>query len=158
MNHKKSMRIFWISLCLLLVSGTVIIAVVQYQSHKNEKKDSGKGQEEMEPAFRTREPQPDTDANVDDADAASVTPHTERNDAAVSAQIHPADESTVQYRFELKISGGYLDVFHYGTDNLFFHTGIPYRSMTLEQRQELEKGKYFADEQELYGYLESCTS
>ena len=54
-------------------------------------------------------------------------------------------------------SDGYLDVYHYHTENLFFHTGVPYSDMTLKQRQELENGKYFINEQELYGYLESCT-
>ena len=40
MNHKKSMRIFWLSLFLLVVSGAVIIAVVQYRSHKKEMQNS----------------------------------------------------------------------------------------------------------------------
>lgn len=156
MNHKKSMRIFWLSLCLLLVSGTVIIAVVQYKSHKNEKNRSYDG-EDMEPAFRTREPQTGTDEYVDDA-AASLPSDTHRDDTVVRAQIQPASGSSVQYRFELKVRDGYVDVYHYHTDNLFFHTGIPYSAMTQTQRQELLDGKYFTDEQELYGYLESCTS
>lgn len=158
MNHKKSMRIFWLSLCLLLISGALIIAVVQYKSHKNEKNGSRNGQEDMEPAFRTREAQPDMDSNTDDAAAAFAQPHAQSRESAVRAQITTVGEDAAQYRFELKVLNGYLDVFHYHTDNLFFHTGIPYSAMTAEQRKELEEGKYFTDEQELYGYLESCTS
>ena len=37
MNHKKSMRIFWLSLFLLLISGVIIIAAVQLRAHKKAK-------------------------------------------------------------------------------------------------------------------------
>ena len=157
MNHKKSMRIFWLSLCLLLISGAVIIAVVQYKSYKNEEKDAVNGQEDMEPAFRTRDVQPAQDSPSDDASAAFAAPHTE-SDTGVRATITTVGEHTPQYRFEIEVRNGYLDVFHYHTDNLFFHTGIPYHALTQDQRSEIEDGRYFMDEQELYGYLESCTS
>ena len=70
----------------------------------------------------------------------------------------PASGNTVRYQFELKENNGYLDVYYYHTQTLFLHTGIPYSTLTMEQKQELMDGKYFLDEQALYGYLESCTS
>ena len=76
----------------------------------------------------------------------------------IHMQVQPVSGNTTEYRFELKAKDGYLDVYHYHTDNLFFHTGIPYSALTVDQRQELEHGIYFVNEQEMYGYLESCTS
>ena len=34
MHYKKSMRIFWLSLCLLIAAGIILLAAIQYQSHK----------------------------------------------------------------------------------------------------------------------------
>lgn len=173
MNHKKSMRIFWLSLSLLLVSGTVIISVAQYRSHQKEMKNLA--EEKNQNQTQMGESQTDTDLDQkqkanEDMDTESST-HTgvsqnsdmrtqqeERAQGRQESQAQPTSGGTAQYRFELKVKNGYVDVYHYHTENLFFHTGIPYHVLTLEQRQELQNGKYFLSEQELYGYLESCTS
>lgn len=160
MNHKKSMRIFWLSLCLLVVSGTVIIAVVQYRSHKKEMQDSYTQQENGVQANRLAQPQTDADAGDDTQASSVIQPRVaqENTDEQTHTQVQPVSGNTTEYRFELKVKDGYLDVYHYHTDNLFFHTGIPYSALTVNQRQELEHGIYFVNEQEMYGYLESCTS
>ena len=158
MNHKKSMRIFWLSLCLLLVSGTVIIAVVQYRSHKREAEADDQVQENMDQGLQT-EPSLETDTLNDglakDEDQAA---DTSREKTQTDVLTQPASGNTVRYQFELKENNGYLDVYYYHTQTLFLHTGIPYSTLTMEQKQELMDGKYFLDEQALYGYLESCTS
>lgn len=152
MNDKKSMRIFWLSLCLLLIAGALIIAAAQYRRHRAEIND------------RQAVPitQQDTAADDKTEDAAASfsaqLPPVQRENTTADVQTQPVSGTTTEYRFELKVKDGYLDVYHFHTDNLFFHTGIPYSETTLEQRQELEAGKYFVNEQELYGYLESCTS
>lgn len=157
MNHKKSMRIFWISLCLLVVSGTLIIAVVQYRSHKKEMQRSFREQQNDVQAKQQAQPQTEAD-DGEHASSSVINSQAEREDTHTDTQVQPVSGNTAEYRFELKVKDGYLDVYHYHTDNLFFHTGIPYSAMTVKQRQELEQGIYFINEQEMYGYLESCTS
>lgn len=158
MNHKKSMRIFWLSLCLLLISGTVIIAVVQYRSHKREAEEDSveENNEQMLGTRPTLIDDLDNEQSMSDHQTAGHSmqqDHTHENEP-----VKPANGSTVRYQFELKVINGRLDVYYYHTETLFFHTGIPYSILTVEQRQELQDGKYFVDEQDLYGYLESCTS
>ncbi len=158
MNYKKSMRIFWISLGLLLAAGTVIIAAAQYRSRHFRAEGSYKKEEPVRQAVHPAQTQPDEPRESEDA-AASFAAQTQLHQVQRSEGTgQKPDEHTVEYRFELKVKDGYLDVYHYHTENLFFHTGVPYSDMTLKQRQELENGKYFINEQELYGYLESCTS
>lgn len=158
MNHKKSMRIFWLSLCLLLVSGTVIIAVVQYRSHKRDAEADDQVQENMDQGLQTEpslETDPLNDGLAKDQDQAA---DARREKTQTDVPTQPASGNTVRYQFELKENNGYLDVYYYHTQTLFLHTGIPYNTLTVEQKQELMDGKYFLDEQALYGYLESCTS
>ncbi len=159
MNHKKSMRIFWLSLFLLVAAGTAIIAVVQYQSHRKEISKAYGEQENSGQAASAAQPETEPDT-VRQGTMASAVPHpnVQRENTAAEPKTQPVNGNAVEYRFELKVVNGYLDVYHYHTDNLFFHTGIPYSETTAQQRQELENGKYFINEQELYGYLESCTS
>lgn len=153
MNDKKSMRIFWLTLCLLLAAGTVIIAAVWYRSHKNGTGHASARQQAEQPAADSS----GTDDTQDAAVSFAVQPQIRK--VQPSGEKQPAaGTDTVEYRFELKVKDGYLDVYHYHTENLFFHTGVPYSAMSVRQRQELEQGKYFVNEQELYGYLESCTS
>ena len=156
MNHKKSMRIFWLSLCLLLTAGALIIAAARYQRHKAEINGSYERQNDGQ-SVRMTQHTTETDDKTEDAAASfAAKPPVQRENTTADSQT--VSGTTTEYRFELKVKDGYLDVYHFHTDNLFFHTGIPYSETTLEQRQELEAGKYFVNEQELYGYLESCTS
>lgn len=159
MNHKKSMQIFLLSLCLLAASGAFIVAALQYRSYQKElQKLYGKQAQDTQ-AARITQAETETDDTSADAAAsfAAQTPGVQ-DESSTHTQTQPVSGNTAEYRFELKIKDGYLDVYHFHTDNLFFHTGIPYSAITLTQRQELEQGKYFVNEQELYGYLESCTS
>lgn len=149
MNHKKSMRIFWLSLFLLVAAGTAIIAVVQYQSHR---KEIGRTYGEQENDGRAvSAAQPDTEPETaHPGTMASAIPHPQmqRENTTADPQTQPVNGNAAEYRFELKVVNGYLDVYHYHTDNLFFHTGIPYSETTVKQRQELESGKYFINEQD----------
>lgn len=160
MNRKKSMRIFWISLCLLLVSGTAIIAVVQYRSHKKESENLYMEKETKKQVMRTGE----SGTDAQDSVPRSLVPrdtaksYTRQEDSRSDVPAKPASGSAANYKFELRAQNGYLEVYYYHTENLFLHTGIPYSVLTVEQRQELTSGKYFLNEQDLYGYLESCTS
>lgn len=159
MGHKKSMRVFWLSLCLLLLLGTMAIVAVQYRSYQKGQDGLHGKQEQDGQEAKMAQSEADSDGRADDVAASfAVQPHIQRENASAGTQTLPASGDTAEYRFELKVVGGYLDVYHFHTDNLFFHTGIPYSAMPLRQRQELEKGKCFLNEQELYGYLESCTS
>lgn len=158
MNYKKSMRVFWITFCLLAAAGIVILAAIQYQSHKRLLK--GSYNNSTDDAASVHAAQSDTTAEEEATDAAAsfaIQPHMQQESSA-DVQTDNAGQHTAEYRFELKVKNGYLDVYHFHTENLFFHTGVPYSAMTVKQRQELENGKYFINEQELYGYLESCTS
>lgn len=149
MHHKKSMRIFWLSLCLLLVSGAAIIAVVQINSHKKEEE---KRQGVVEPEDTAVDISQDTEPEEEPSAAANG------GQAVTERQAQPVGGNLSEYTYELKVVGGYLEVYYYHTNQLFFHTGIPERALTQMQREKLSKGKYFKNEQELYGYLESCTS
>ncbi len=159
MNYKKSMRIFWFSLCLLLAAGMFIIASVQYRSQKKLIEGAYDHKERTGPSGRMSQPETTTgEDSREKAASFAVQPYTQKEQTSVDSGIPQTGQNTVEYRFELKVKNGYLDVYHFHTENLFFHTGIPYSAMTVNQRQELENGKYFVNEQELYGYLESCTS
>lgn len=155
MNHKKSMHIFWLSLALLLVSGAAIIATAQFQAHK-------KAAMEQNAQLRTDE-MPQADETVKNA----VTPDSptmgilqDQTDGSTQTEsyLQQTNGNANAYLYELKIRNGYLEVYYYQTQQLFLNTGIPYHMLTTQQRQDLQTGKYFTDEQELYGYLESCTS
>lgn len=151
MHHKKSMRIFWLSLCLLLVSGIAIIAVVQINSRKKEEQGQQSTIQDEDIQMDARQETksvPTEDFPVTRNDKQTTTQH----------QAQPVGGNLSEYVYELKVVGGYLEVYYYHTKQLFFHTGIPERALTDTQRQKLREGKYFKDEQELYGYLESCTS
>ena len=161
MNHKKSMRIFWLSLCLLLLSGAIIITVVQIKSRKDEKGQQHTEESQSQGNLQTSDTQADMPGQEENSEHAaspdtSVYERTKSEDTA--AQTQPTLGDPVAYLYELRVKNGYLEVYYYQTEQLFFHTGIPYHVLTTNQRKQLEEGKYFHNEQELYGYLESCTS
>lgn len=151
MYHKKSMRIFWLSLCLLLVSGVAIIAVVQINFHKKE-------EQRQKGAIQNEDTQMDARQETKPVQAENSPVARSDKQTTAERQAQPVGGSLSEYVYELKVVGGYLEVYYYHTKQLFFHTGIPERALTDTQRQNLKQGKYFKDEQELYGYLESCTS
>ena len=64
MNDKKSMRIFWISLCLLVVSAALIIVAVQYRGRRVPL-EGGQKSDQINPAG---EPRIQTDSNTGAAD------------------------------------------------------------------------------------------
>lgn len=147
MNHKKSMRIFWLSLCLLLVSGALIIAAVQFHAHKKAEKEQDAVQENVKAQ---------TDAVNKPTTIVEARPN--ETDTITDAFVQQTNGEAAIYLYELKIRNGYVEVYYYHTERLFLYTGIPYHMLTMEQRLDLQKGKYFQNEQDLYGYLESCTS
>lgn len=158
MHYKKSMRIFWLSLCLLIAAGIIILAAIQYQSHKRLLEGSYENNTDDGASVHTAQSDKTPKEESTDATASfAIQSHTQQESSA-DVQTNDAKQHTAEYRFELKVKNGYLDVYHFHTEDLFFHTGVPYSAMTVKQRQELENGKYFINEQELYGYLESCTS
>lgn len=154
MYRKKSMRIFWLSLCLLLVSGVAIITVVQINSHKK----AAKKQQEVVSDENTGVDAGEDVQSVDVETEAKRSAAESSSQASAERQVQPVGGKLPDYSYELKAVNGYLEVYYYHTSQLFFHTGISERVLTEEQRQELNEGKYFKNEQELYGYLESCTS
>ncbi len=158
MNDKKSMRIFFLILGVLLAAGTVTVTAMRYWSQKSFVKGSYENQADDDASVRLSQSETAVQEEKEDAAASfAVQPQTQ-TEASAGSQTQDGGSNTVEYRFELKVKNGYLDVYHFHTDNLFFHTGVPYGAMTVKQRKELENGKYFVNEQELYGYLESCTS
>lgn len=158
MNDKKSMRIFWLTMCLALVFGTMMVVTAQFRSHQSLTEDSYENKETDPSAVRAAAPDTDETVPQDAAASFAIQPHPQNNSSAENSRGPAVSQNPVEFRFELKVKNGYLDVYHFHTENLFFHTGIPYHAMSQRQRQELENGKYFVNEQELYGYLESCTS
>ncbi len=159
MNQKKSMRVFWLSLCLLLVSGAVLIAVAQSRAQK-------KAADTQDAVQRNINGNADvsfsadaaSDAALDAQRASSSAQDMLRQSTASTAQVQQTNGSAAAYVYELKVQDEYLEVYYYHTQQLFLHTGIPFYALTEEQRQDLQNGKYFRNEEELYGYLESCTS
>lgn len=158
MNHKKSMRIFWLAMCLALVAGCGILVTVRYHSYKNRTEGSYENKETNPSSVQAAQSEAEKAKEEEAAASFAVQPEKKSHPSAADSRTEADSRHPVEYRFELKVRNGCLDVYHYHTENLFFHTGIPYHAMSLRQRQELEKGKYFVNEQELYGYLESCTS
>ncbi|MCI9123032.1 MAG: hypothetical protein HFH35_02970 [Eubacterium sp.] len=157
MNDKKSMRIFWISLCLLVVSAALIIVAVQYRGRRVPL-EGGKKSDQINPAG---EPHIQTDSNTgaaDVSDNASLAKNQNDRAADSGPPVRAAAGQAQPYQFELREKDGYLDVYHYHTQQLYFHTGIPCQTLSAIQRQAVNQGKYFQNEEELYGYLESCTS
>ncbi len=162
MNHKRSMRIFWFTLCLLLICGAAIIAAVQYRSHRNNPQGQKSHMQYGDTKVQAETGDTAAGLEIGNGQAGSQegwekTPQAQKNTSS-GEQVQPASGGAAAYQFELKICGGYLDVYHCHTGQLFFHTGIPCAMLTDRQCQELERGKFFQNEQELYGYLESCTS
>lgn len=157
MNHKKSMRIFWISLCLLVVSGTLIIAVVQYRG-RHAPLPSGQKSDQTNPDGETHIQTDSNTGAADHSDHTGLAKTQNEKEADSSSNVRPAAGSAQPYQFELREKDGYLDVYHYHTQQLYFHTGIPCQTLSAVQRQAVNQGKYFQNEEELYGYLESCTS
>lgn len=161
MGQKKSMRNFWLSFFLLLLIGTALIAAAQYKLQKSGTQKIAAGHQDTEGDVGREQTStlPGTGTQHAGLDIGiPKTPYTDQGGHASSAQAKPTDGAAVGYRFELRAVNGYLDVYHYGTGQLFLHTGIPCSVLTAAQCQELNDGKYFLNEQELYGYLESCTS
>lgn len=161
MNHKKSMRIFWLSLCLLLLSGVIIITVVQIKSREDDKERQNIEETQRQDGQAEANIQTNTLAEEDAnqyADRSKMDGNQNTVSEDTAADIQPTIGEPVTYLYELRVKNGYLEVYYYHTEQLFFHTGIPYRVLTVHQRQQLDRGKYFKNEQELYGYLESCTS
>lgn len=161
MNHKRSMRIFLLSFWLLLISGAVIIAVVYVKSHKN-----GTNQD----AVADRAAKPQESMQLEQKDMQTTEPvsgqqpeqnldrNTDIQDTEADTALQQTNGRAAAYQYEMRVKNGYLEIYYYHTDELFMHTGIPFQSLTLAQKQELRSGKYFLNEEELYGYLESCTS
>ncbi len=156
MGNKKSMRVFLLSLCLLAVSGAVIIGTMQYQTYRN----AATGRDRMPGDAGQAQEADKSGQTIGDSRQANPaeTGDVKQNYKSSTDQTRPASVPTALYLFEMKVKDGYLEVYHYHTEQLFFHTGIAYSSLTATQQEAIQKGKYFRDEQELYGYLESCTS
>lgn len=156
MNHNKSMRIFLISLMILVVSGVIIIAVVGARAQKREK------QQEQEQAYQKKELQNTPSEQEPEKKLAPIKQNASDDQAGTGQssgqKLQQTDSAIPAYQYELRAVEGYLAVYKYHTDQLFMHTGIPCSALTDRQKQDLESGKYFVSEQELYGYLESCTS
>ncbi len=159
MNQKKSMRVFWLSLCLLLVSGAVLIAVAQSRAQKKAADTQDAVQRNINGnAGVSFSADAASDADLDAQRASSSAQDMPRQSTASTAQVQQTNGSAAAYVYELKVQDEYLEVYYYHTQQLFLHTGIPFYALTEEQRQDLQNGKYFRNEEELYGYLESCTS
>jgi len=157
MSHNKSMRIFLISLCILVVSGVLIIAVVGARAHKKELQQHSVVPEGAVERTRTGQGQ---NARVQENSSRNTETKTDSDSAIEAApqEIQQTGSTIPPYRYELREENGFLEVYEYKTDRLFMHTGISSGVLSEDQLEELHAGKYFADEKELYGYLESCTS
>ena len=53
---------------------------------------------------------------------------------------------------------GYITVYEKDLKTVFLYTGIPFSSLTEATKQEVRNGKLFANEQELFAFLESYSS
>ena len=155
MNHKKSMHIFWLSLSLLLAAGVIVLVAAQFYTHKKE--------EARQEALQEK----NSIANAENTKATANTVYNTTVPAGLNSKdtrniteqpVQQTNGDAADYLYELKIQNGYLEVYYYHTQRLFLNTGIPDHMLTAVQKQELQKGKYFKDEKELYGYLESCSS
>ena len=150
MNSKKSMHIFLVTLFLLVVSGCTIIGVLH-------EKELLKNQQEM---LRKEVPEEGGRENLGHAaDDTSYISQAHALSAVSKAAIRQTSGRTVSVQYEIVVENGYLNVYHFHSKELYFRTGIALDMLDESARKELqEQGKLFENEQELYGYLESCTS
>ena len=99
---------------------------------------------ETEDVIQNDEPQ-QTKENAGEAPIQAV-------DAAV--QQKPADTTT----YALRTKDGYLQVYILETGEFFMETSILYRLLPESVQMQIDHGKYFDSEEELFGFLENYSS
>lgn len=72
--------------------------------------------------------------------------------------IRKVYDNKSNYEFYIGVKDGYLIVFKQDKTTVFEATDILYADLTDSQKQELDQGVYAANEEELYGMLESYSS
>ena len=82
MNDKKSMRIFWLTMCLALVFGTMMVVTAQFRSHQSLTEDSYENKETDPSAVRAAAPDTDETVPQDAAASFAIQPHPKNKSSA----------------------------------------------------------------------------
>lgn len=75
---------------------------------------------------------------------------------AVDAPVESGQADTTTY--ELRTKDGYLQVYIVETGEFYMETSIVYRLLPESVQAQIDHGKYFESEEELFGFLENYSS
>lgn len=137
MSRRKQLQIF---LCALLLIGTITYGAGYRYVVKTKEPD------EESVILSTKDPDYTEPMTPEKKES------HEPEQTAASAGKLPA------FSYAMVEEDGYLTVYEKDLKTVFLYTGIPFSSLTEETKREVRQGKLFANEQELYAFLESYSS
>lgn len=76
----------------------------------------------------------------------------------VVRSLYDKNAAHAEDRYYVKNPDGYVSIFYPNTDTLYFETSIVTLMLPEELQKEIENGKYFTTQEQLYHFLESYTS
>lgn len=153
MKKEQSIRLFFI------FSAVCVFAVFwigfRFGQNTQEKKDMRYFSEiELEQA--------NSDIGNTDGQTASADAYTAQNkkEGSVSSEKNTDDDTKniKNPEFYLKQNGEYLTVYVSATDEIYFETDIPVKTLPTQLREEAEAGIDFYDLEDLYSFLENYSS
>lgn len=87
------------------------------------------------------------------------TPQTENEDETVAAEPDTADAVAEEtYEYVLVDHNNYVAVYQLPERTIYEYTDVIMDVLPEETREEIRKGKYLRNEEELYNFLENYTS
>ena len=87
------------------------------------------------------------------------TPQTENGDKTVAAEPDTADVAAEEtYEYVLVDHNNYVAVYQLPERTIYEYTDVIMDVLPEETREEIRKGKYLRNEEELYNFLENYTS
>lgn len=101
------------------------------------------------------------DAGISAAsDAQEQTPQEKADTAtrAVDAGVRPEPAAADTTTYALRTKDGYLQVYILETGDFYMETSIVYRLLPEQVQAQIDAGKYFETEEELFGFLENYSS
>lgn len=86
------------------------------------------------------------------------TPQTENENETVAAEPDTADVVEETYEYVLVDHNNYVAVYQLPERTIYEYTDVIMDVLPEETREEIRKGKYLRNEEELYNFLENYTS
>lgn len=104
----------------------------------------------------------DTDGkDIGDAGISAASDALEQTDTptrAVDAGVRPKPAAADTTTYALRTKDGYLQVYILETGDFYMETSIVYRLLPEQVQAQIDAGKYFETEEELFGFLENYSS